>query len=123
MANGRRRTKLTRALATWEESLPDAYLQCRDLGHLWRPFTAQWHQQERAYSRVLSCQRCGTQRAQWVSASGHIAHGNAYTYPEGYTAPAGSGRMDGVARDALRLASVLRMVDQLGDHETERKRA
>ena len=110
-----RRTKLTRAIAAWGDELPDAFLMCRDMGHQWRPFTAQWHSSERAYSRTLACARCSTQRTQWVSASGHIAHGNHYDYPEGYTAPAGTGRMDGAARDALRLASVLRMFDQLDE--------
>lgn len=103
--------KLTREVMAWGEELPDAYLSCRDLGHTWRPFTASWDSQERAYRRVLQCSRCTTERTQWVSSSGHIAHGNSYNYPEGYTAPGGWGRMDGQARDALRLQSVLRMVE------------
>lgn len=114
--------KATRAIADWGDALPDSFLQCRDLGHLWRPYTARWHPSERAYSRVLQCQRCTTQRTQWVSASGHIAHGNAYTYPEGYTAPKGTGHINGAARDALRLASVLRMVETLGDEDTQQRK-
>lgn len=106
-----RKTKVTRAYAEWGEDLPESYLQCRDMGHVWRPYVASWEPAERAYRRVLHCPRCGTERTQWISASGHIAHGNAYAYPEGYSAPAGYGRMDGGARDAIRLASVLRFVE------------
>lgn len=110
-----RLSKLTRQVVAWGEELPDAFLTCRDMGHTWRPYTAAWDSQERAYRRELICARCTTVRVQWVSATGHIAHGNAYTYPEGYTAPTGTGRMDGQARDALRLQSVLRMVETVGD--------
>jgi hypothetical protein len=114
-----RRTKITRIYAAWGEELPDSYLQCRDLGHLWRPYTASWESQERAYRRVLVCTRCTTERTQWVSANGHISHGNAYAYPDGYSAPAGTGRMDGGARDALRLQSVLRMVEAAPDERSK----
>lgn len=106
------RQSTTSSIDEWAERLPDAYLTCRDMGHTWRPFRAEWHPEENAYWRSLRCSRCRTERAQWISSTGHIAHGNAYTYPEGYTAPPGAGRMDGGGRDAIRLHSVLRTIEK-----------
>jgi hypothetical protein len=113
------RRRLTRAVAAgtanpsevaaWSESLPDRFIQCRDMGHTWRPFQASWDAEERCYRRVLKCSRCRTERVQLIGASGLILSGH-YDYPDGYTAPAGTGRMDSDGRSALRLESVLRLV-------------
>lgn len=35
-----------------------------------------------------------------------------YEYPDGYTAPAGTGRIDQMARGALRLESTLRLIQK-----------
>lgn len=95
--------------ADFVHSLPDAYLDCRDYGHLWSARTARWDSEMRAYERTLGCTRCDTTRTQWLSAYGSTLKGS-YNYPEGYQHK-GLGRLDGGARDALRLESVTRLLD------------
>lgn len=98
-------------VAQWSEGLPDRYLLCRDMGHRWQPFSARWDEKERAYSRVLRCSRCKTDRTQLLAMNGLILSGH-YEYPDGYTAPAGTGRIDQMARGALRLESTLRLIQK-----------
>ena len=102
-----------RSVAKWSHELPDEFLLCRDIGHLWRPFTARFLAQRNVYERTLRCARCTTERRQTVSLSGDIASGG-YVYAEGYVAPAGQGRLTGRARGALRLESIHRLIGE--DH-------
>ena len=95
-------------LDAWAQSLPDAFIQCRDFGHTWRPYRA-WLTGEHTYSRTLRCQRCSTERAQELSVSGHTLSSK-YTYADGYQAPQGTGHLDTADRDVLRLASTLRLI-------------
>lgn len=95
-------------VAKWSAALPDTFILCRDIGHLWRPWRASITA-ENSYLRVLRCGRCRTERSQELSMSGHTLSAS-YTYPEGYQAPAGTGRIDTDGRDALRLESVLRLL-------------
>lgn len=96
--------------AAWVEALPDRYLDCRDHGHNWKPLTARWVEDGgRTIERLLRCSRCRTERLQALSPTGHTL-ANRYTYPDGYTAPPGSGRFDTQARDGMRLESVLRFM-------------
>jgi len=95
--------------ANFVASLPEAFLECRDYGHTWRPLTARWDGEMHAYERTMGCARCDTTRSQWLSAYGHALRGS-YSYPEGYQ-HLGQGRLDGAARDALRLESVSRMLN------------
>lgn len=94
--------------AQFAAGLPEEYLECRDYGHTWRARTARWDPETRAYERTLECARCTTIRSQWLSAYGHALKGS-YSYPDGYQ-HAGLGRLDGSARDALRLESVTRIL-------------
>ena len=96
-------------VAAWSENLPDSFLLCRDMGHTWRPFRAYYSTELHAYERVLRCGRCKTERKQSIAENGLILSGS-YDYPDGYTAPAGTGRIDGNGRGALRLESVLRLI-------------
>lgn len=89
------------------ETLPDSYLQCRDFGHLWRPFTARWQPDDSVWERRIRCVRCYTERVQTLSRSGATISGH-YVYPDGYL-HATLGRLAGTARDALRLESVTRL--------------
>jgi len=82
---------------------------CRDMGHTWRPYKAKYLSDENAYERILRCGRCKTERAQTLSMSGLILTGH-YDYPDGYQAPAGTGRIDGEGRGYLRLESTLRII-------------
>jgi hypothetical protein len=106
--NGHRRGAPS-ALSAWTTGLPDAYLTCRDMGHTWRPFTAQWVPADNCYTRTLRCGRCQTERYQVIGPDGLVLAGQ-YNYAEGYTAPAGTGRLDTVGRGELRLESVLRLI-------------
>lgn len=103
-----------REVAAWADELPDKFLTCRDMGHQWRPHSARWDSKERAYVRVLRCGRCKTDRVQVIDAYGGIVSGS-YDYPDGYTAPSGTGRINGDGRSALRLTSTLRLVSRFGE--------
>jgi hypothetical protein len=102
-------------VAAWSAHLPDRYLLCRDLGHNWRPWRARLTD-ERGFEQVLRCARCRAERSRTVGASGATL-GNHYHYPDGYTAPAGTGRLTGDSRNALRLESVLRLIAHQGDDD------
>lgn len=97
------------AVSSWSHHLPDDFLLCRDLGHLWRPFTARYNPEVHAYERTMRCGRCKTDREQTLSLRGEVLRGH-YTYTEGYQAPAGQGRLTGDARGALRIESVTRLI-------------
>ena len=99
-------------IAAWSGNLSDAFIQCRDMGHTWRPYTARYDDEMNAYTRVLRCGRCHTRRVQSISLNGAILTGG-YVYPDGYQAPPGQGRIDGDGRGALRLESTLRLVNKL----------
>ncbi len=96
-------------VADWAGELPDSYLLCRDIGHLWRPFKARWDDDNNSYVRILRCGRCKTEREQGISAAGVVLWSQ-YDYADGYQAPKGTGRLDGEGRGALRLESVLRLI-------------
>jgi hypothetical protein len=83
-----------------------SYLQCRDFGHSWRPYTARWVPAENCYQSELQCQRCKSIRQRYLSRSGAQLGGH-YDYPEGYLMPKGTGRLTGTDRDIIRLQSVL----------------
>lgn len=96
-------------LDRWADGLPDDYLMCRDLGHVWRSYTARLTS-ESTYERTMQCERCGTLRHQECSASGAVL-GNGYSYEAGYLAPKNTGRLTSGDRDALRLSSLIRTMD------------
>lgn len=82
-----------------------AFIQCRDFGHSWRPYSARWMAADNAYHSELMCQRCKTIRQRWLSRTGAQLSGN-YDYPAGYLVQ-GMGRLTGSDRDVIRLQSVL----------------
>lgn len=89
-------------------NLSDNYLLCREMGHNWRPWAAQWNPEEHCFDRVLRCTRCKTKREQSLSSSGSVVTSH-YEYPEGYQHK-GFGRISGEGRDRLRLESVTRAI-------------
>ena len=108
MAKARRvSTEVAEVYTEWVLDLNDQQLLCRDIGHTWRPFRA--YLTEYGYERILRCPRCRTERAQSLSPRGHVLEGH-YSYPDGYLAPKGVGRMDSDARDLLRLESIGRLI-------------
>lgn len=102
-----------KVVAAWSAELSDAYIQCRDMGHRWAPYTAKFDEVMNAYRRVLRCSRCKAKRAQHIGLSGLIL-GGTYDYPPGYQTPKGTGRIDGNGRGALRLESTLRLITKKG---------
>jgi len=98
------------------EGLPTAFLQCRDYGHSWRPYTASWSSEQACWERALKCIRCTAERTQRLSRSGEILRGH-YVYPEGYLHAPGLGRLTGQDRDALRLESTVRVATGTRDGE------
>jgi hypothetical protein len=96
----------------WASSLDEAKLLCRDLGHLWKPYRANFNLTERAYERVLRCSRCKTERSQTLSQVGSVLR-NAYDYQPGYLTPR-LGRLAGSSRDVIRLESISRAIEASG---------
>lgn len=90
--------------------LPQGFLECRELGHAWRPHTASWNADSRSFDRTLRCTRCRTLRVEVLSPRGEVLSRH-YVYPESYLA-ANLGRITGTGRDVLRRESLSR---QLGD--------
>lgn len=97
-------------VSQWAESLPDRFLLCRDMGHEWDPYRAWYDGEISGYRRVMRCRRCKADRTQVLSISGHIMS-SSYEYEDGYAAPKGSGMLYGPDRDALRLTSIVRLVE------------
>jgi hypothetical protein len=102
-----RRRAATSEAAEFASTLPESYLMCRDAGHAWRPYSADWSGEWGCWERSLVCQRCSTIRRQRLSRLGSVLGGH-YEYPEGYQHK-GLGRLDGSDRDALRLESLHRV--------------
>lgn len=97
-------------VAARAHDLKDAYLTCRTLGHAWRPRTASWNSEARAYYAAYLCERCGGERACWFDQYGRPVS-NRYTYPEGYVMP-GVGRLDRDDRGTIRLEALARQLGQ-----------
>lgn len=97
--------------------LSQAFLECRELGHSWRPRTAKWNPDSQCFDRTLGCARCKTLRLDRLSESG-AKLGGYYVYAEGYLVKDSIGRIVGTGRDVLRREALWRLV---GD-PNERKR-
>lgn len=103
MANGNdkgRQRNLTSALS----HMPTDHLQCRDFGHAWRPYHAEWSAELRCYVSELRCSRCRTVRQRLISRTGEQLK-SGYQYVDGYQLK-GIGRLTGHDRDFLRLESL-----------------
>lgn len=97
---------------SFAEGLSDAYLHCRELGHLWRPKGAKPYRDEDGggWIRTLRCYRCTTKRVQEISSSGMVLS-NKYIHPEGYLME-GLGRIVGEGRGVLRLQAIKRITKE-----------
>jgi len=62
------------------------YLRCRDLGHAWEDYTAEWAGE--AFRVTVVCYRCDARRTRFVQRNGFYAekHGG-YDYPKDYQVP------------------------------------
>jgi len=98
--------------------MPDTHLLCRDFGHSWRPWTAQWVPQRRQYVEALVCVRCECVRKRLLDEYGAML-GNSYDYPDGYLVH-GVGRLTGDDRNDLRLAGLQAVMRATGEHPSQR---
>src|SRR5688572_3545900 len=64
------------------KNLPSKFLECRELGHLWRPHDASRFK-DGGFERVLRCTRCTTKRIQEITMRGEVMRQH-YKHPEGY---------------------------------------
>lgn len=94
------------SVETFAATLPTSYLACRELGHTWRPWRAQWSGEARAYERELRCPRCKTTRRQLINDAGHVL-ANSYRYSDGYQAKNVESAVR-ISRDVFRLESLTR---------------
>lgn len=92
-------------LETFAANLRETFVQCRELGHLWRPHTATYDRASRVYDRILRCTRCRTERVQEISELGHVLS-NRYRYADGYQAK--HVEPGAYSRDVFRIESVRR---------------
>lgn len=67
-------------------SMETEFLECRTIGHAWRPVVSYSNRDTELNYRwevLLRCSRCNTERADLVDSQGRLA-GRAYRYREGY---------------------------------------
>lgn len=101
-------------------SLTMAHLHCRELGHNWRPWVARYDDEHNSYERALRCTRCRTERWETIGLTG-AKQGIQYRYPEGYVCELG--RIVGEGRDAMRMESLTRMLqDPNVEHGEQREK-
>jgi hypothetical protein len=81
------------------------FVQCRDFGHSWRPFSARWLPFENCFQSVLRCARCSTTRTRYLGPRGQLQTAH-YEYADGYQLPPGAGHLSSSDRDQIRLASI-----------------
>jgi hypothetical protein len=98
-------------------AMADEHLICRDFGHSWRPWSAEWIPQRRQYAEALVCTRCNSVRQRLLDEFGALL-GNSYTYAEGYLVH-GIGRLTGDDRNDLRLASLRALLDATGPSSSD----
>jgi hypothetical protein len=91
------------------EKMNEEFIDCRDYGHKWRSLNASWSRRDNCYTVELMCNSCGTRRTRYIGAHGELLS-NSYGYAEGYQMPSGRGRMTGEDRNALRFASLRRIM-------------
>lgn len=96
-------------VAVWAQRLKEEYLHCRDFGHTWQPFRAWWDTDDRLFVEVIRCRRCKANTTRHLNRSGHVMTRNT-SYPDGYLAPDGTGRLTLDNKDSLRLVTVTRLI-------------
>jgi hypothetical protein len=87
--------------------VPDRFLRCRELGHMWKPLTVTWDSAARAYDRRLRCPSCRTVRIQVLTDRGHVVS-NRYQHADGYLAK--GVEVGTLHRDMFRLEAVVRFL-------------
>ena len=105
------------SVETFAAGLNNRVLACRELHHLWVPWTVEVihagsgrHRSLRVggYVRTMKCRQCTTLRRQILDSHGGIVS-NSYRYADGYLA---SNVESGVSRDVFRLEALTRFIEQ-----------
>ena len=109
----RRINKRTRTVDAAIADLDESSLQCRDFGHSWRPYSAEFVAARRQYVERLQCGRCSTLRVRLLDGRGAQLASH-YDYADGYLVK-GLGRLTGEDRDAVRLAGVQLLLDHFAE--------
>lgn len=94
--------------------LNNRQLACRELGHVWVPWTVEViesHRRVGGYVRTMKCRQCKSERRQVLDSRGGVVS-NGYAYVDGYLA---RNVEPGFTRDAFRLESVVRWVEGHAD--------
>ena len=99
------------------EHLKPQHLECREMGHIWRPWSVRWVPDHLTLERILRCTRCRSKKKQEVDRNGTLISRGGYEYADGYSLDIG--RIAGGAKDALRLVSILRQVETIGNKVPE----
>ena len=84
-------------------------LDCRELGHKWKPWTVNWDRKQRCYDRRLRCSSCKTVRKQVLDSRGAVLK-NSYEYPDGYLAGRDV-RVGELSREVFRLEAIVRYLN------------
>lgn len=105
------------AVEEFAQGLSISFLQCRELGHIWKPWGARRDDEHNTFERSLRCPRCKTKRHETLSMRGAKLRSH-YEYPEGYTTD-GLGRIVGEGRDALRVESMIRTLTSIQNKEAK----
>lgn len=100
------------SIETFAAGLRDAFISCRELGHVWRPHTVQYDASSASYDRVLRCTRCRTERVQVLNRHGHVV-ANRYRYVEGYQAK--NVERGVYSRDVFRVEAVERFLKKASE--------
>lgn len=91
---------------TFAAGLGTKTLQCRELGHTWRPRDVSGVVGG-GYLRIMRCTACRTERRQTLDSVGAVL-ANTYVYAEGYLA---DNVEPGFSRDVFRLESISRWLE------------
>jgi len=104
----------TVAPEAFASGLSNRVLSCRELGHVWVPWTVEVVKERRrvgGYLRIMKCRQCRAERHQVLDSRCGVVS-NSYRYPDGYLA---KNVEAGVTRDVFRLEAINRWLDS---HET-----
>jgi len=101
---------LVLSVEEFAENLPDRYLNCRELGHVWKSWTVEFDESSHSYLRQLRCSGCKSLRKQLLDRHAGVIK-NSYDYSPGYLA---KNVEKGVSlhRSAFRLEAIVRTLSK-----------
>jgi hypothetical protein len=94
-------------------NMQQAFMECRDWGHSWRPYTVGVDRVHNVFEETLRCSRCMSRRHRTISGISGSVFKTRYTYRANYLVP-GWGRMSKDDKGVLRIAVLEQMVKTHG---------